>query len=51
MNSIEEHLEDVDVISDDILVYGKTIEEHNITITALLVKAKDINLKLNTKML
>ncbi len=39
----------VEVVVDDLLVHGKTIEEHNERLEKVLKKARDINLKLNKK--
>lgn len=38
-----------EVIVDDILVHGKTLEEHNARLKSVLEKARTINLKLNIK--
>ena len=42
-------MEGSEVIVDDILIHGKTIEEHNDRLRKVLEKARSINLKLNRK--
>ena len=37
----------VDIVTDDILVYGNNIQEHNIRLDALLKRAIEVDLKLN----
>ena len=37
----------VGIVVDDILVHGKTLEEHNMRLRNVLHKAREINLKLN----
>ncbi|XP_033755877.1 uncharacterized protein LOC117338629 [Pecten maximus] len=40
-------LEGTEFVVDDILVHGRTLEEHNARLKAVLEKARQINLKLN----
>lgn len=40
-------MEGAEVIVDDILVHGKTLDEHNVRLKKILQKAREINLKLN----
>lgn len=40
-------MEGVEIVVDDILVHGKTLEEHNKRLKTVLEKARSINLKLN----
>ncbi|XP_013404021.1 uncharacterized protein K02A2.6, partial [Lingula anatina] len=47
MNTHFGNLEGVEIMMDDILVHGKSIEEHNARLCKLLEKARAINLKLN----
>ena len=42
-------LEGVKITMDDILVHGKTLQEHSTRLEAVLNKAKEYNLKLNPK--
>jgi orotate phosphoribosyltransferase-like protein len=42
-------MDGAEVIVDDILVHGKTLEEHNARLRKVLQKARDVNLKLNKK--
>ena len=47
MSNLLDDLPGVQVITDDILVYGRTISEHNIRLEAVLERARKNNLKLN----
>ena len=47
MNRLMGDIEGVDVITDDILVYGRTVEEHNTRLKKVLDRARSSNLKLN----
>ena len=47
MGKILGGLEGVDVITDDILIYGRTIQEHNNRLETVLKRARKVNLKLN----
>ena len=47
MNEILGDLEGVQVITDDILIFGETEEIHNKRLEAVLVRAREMNLKLN----
>ena len=47
MGKILGGLKGVDVITDDILVYGKTIQEHNNRLETVLKRAREVNLRLN----
>ena len=47
MNKILTDLKGVNVITDDILVYGKDVKEHNERLLAVLQRAREANLKLN----
>ena len=49
MSKILEGLTGVEVITDDILIYGSTIEEHNNNLAAVLERAREKNLRLNPK--
>ena len=42
-------MEGVEIVVDDILVHGRSYEEHNKRLTNVLKKAREINLKLNRK--
>ena len=42
-------LSGVNIVADDILVYGNNIQEHNIRLEALLQRARKVYLKLNPK--
>ena len=47
MNTILSDLSGVNVVTDDILVYGAAIQEHNIRLEAVLKRVRDVNLKFN----
>ena len=47
MNDIVTGLGRVNVINDDILVYGRTVQGHNERLKAVLERARQVNLKLN----
>ena len=47
INSILRDIKGVDVVADDILVYGSTIEEHNHRLEAVLKRANEVDLRLN----
>ena len=47
MNNLLSDLPGVEVITDDILIYGKTKAEHNERLEAVLQRARTVNLKLN----
>ena len=47
MGNILKDLQGVDVIADDILIYGKTIEENNQRLEAVLKRAREVGLTLN----
>ena len=47
MNKILHGIKGVDVVTDDILIYGETIKEHNKSLRIVLQRARDSNLKLN----
>ena len=49
MDKILYGLPGVNVITDDILIYGNTINEHNIRLRSVLEKARKVNLKFNPK--
>ena len=49
MNKIFEGIRGVNVITDDILIYGETLEEHDKVLEDVLEKARKVNLKLNPK--
>ena len=49
MNEILQHLEGVHVISDDILIHGMTVKEHNQRLEAVLTRAREVNHKLNPR--
>ena len=47
MNKILEGIPGVNVITDDILIYGRTVKEHNENLKAVLERAREVGLKLN----
>ena len=47
MSEIFEDIQDVEVVVDDLLVWGETDEQHNKRLTQVLERAKQRNLKLN----
>ena len=47
MNKILSGLKGVNIITDDILVYGNDVKEHNERLLAMLQRAREANLKLN----
>nr|XP_050036095.2 uncharacterized protein LOC126532452 [Dermacentor andersoni] len=49
MHEVVGSLAGVAVVMDDILVWGKTRQEHNTNLTALLERCRERNLKLNKK--
>ena len=49
MDKILYGLPGVNVITDDILIYGSTINEHNTRLRSVLLKARQVNLKFNPK--
>ena len=48
MNKLFGDLEGVGIVTDNILVYGSTIEAHDRRLKAVLDRARHIHLKLNT---
>ena len=49
INELLKDLPVVDIVADDILVYGSNIQEHNIRLESLLQRARKLDLKLNFK--
>ena len=47
MSRILGDLDGVEVVADDILVFGKTLEEHNSRLEAVLKQAQEVDLRLN----
>ena len=43
------NIDGVEIIVDDILIHGRTLEEHNRRLETVLQKARSINLKMNKK--
>ena len=51
MNVILCDLSCVNVIVDDIFIYGSTIQEHNTRLSTVLKRAREVNLKLSLEKL
>ena len=46
MNIILKGLPGVDIVADDILIYGSSLKEHNERLEAVLRRAQEVGLKL-----
>ena len=49
MHDMFSDLDGVEIVVDDILIHGRTLDEHNVRLQAVLARAREVNLKLNPK--
>ena len=49
MSQVLESIDGAEAIADDILVWGRDIQEHNARLKRVLDRIQDVNLKLNQK--
>ena len=49
MSEIFKDIEGVEIIADDILVFGKDVKQHNERLERVLKRAREVDLRLNPK--